>query len=139
MESLSCSGSLSFPQFFLKTPELHLMFICGSPHLLPFPTGWGLSEGRYIWEKKSTNNNLREWLLPMGCVLIWVSHWLAIPSISDLPLPMEAGHILGVCLVGGFQTSSLDCESRLSTGNSPFRIHIPQCYKSHLEPLQYTF
>jgi hypothetical protein len=36
--------------------------------------------------------------LPMGQVLIWVSHWLAIPSISALSLSfliLEAGHIWG--------------------------------------------
>lgn len=38
------SSFQTIPPFFLKTPELHLMCICGSLRLLPFPAGWVLSE-----------------------------------------------------------------------------------------------
>ena len=29
-------------------------------------------------------NSVRDWFLPSGCISVWVSHWLDIPSICSI-------------------------------------------------------
>jgi hypothetical protein len=93
-ESLSSSG----PSIFLPAPS-NVSYCISSHWLLGGASHRTVMLGSCLQTKQSIIN----WFLPMGWVLIWGNHWLAIPSVFVLSLFLHilyAGHILGPKVCG---------------------------------------
>jgi hypothetical protein len=95
------------PNSSTRLAKLLLMFGCGSLNLFILAARSSLSDDSYA-TLPSANiteciHSVRDWCLPMGSVLIWVRHWLAISLLSVVSLSLnflKARHILCLRLCG---------------------------------------
>lgn len=126
VEFLSFPGLGSFPQLFVRLPELCPVFGCGPLHLFLSATGWSLSKDSLSASITEYHWWCQEFAFSHGMgVKLLVGYFLSLCSIIDPAFLVDRTHcVLKVLWVGWYPYPSIG-GSCLAVGRGHFRSYSP--------------